>query len=269
MEKLYTTLKKYQALNLSMSIEAEREMLYQYVYMTNKLEGNKLTLAQTSQLLSTDTISGNNIRAKDILEQKGMYKALVRMLKAVREKEPLSAPLLIELNWLAIGTLWRSDDSYLDAKQKGQTPNKFKVSNNIIEIKQGGKVIEALTPISNPDNVQENMQNLIKTITESNASIIKKAAYFAQELWLHQPFVDGNKRTGRLAINFLTMKEGFPLFIFDDNILNYNSLLVQQYYEKKPGLITNFIEESLINRMNKSLQIKPSKGKSKGFRMIL
>ena len=112
---------------------------------------------------------------------------------------------MIELNWLVIGNLWKLDDFYIDAKQKGQEPGNFKVSNNLIQISRGSKVIERMEPLSSPDNVSENMDRLVAQVEKSTASEIKKAAFLAQELWLHQPLVDGNKRTGRLLINFLTM----------------------------------------------------------------
>lgn len=101
MENLYKVLANYKKLDRVLSIEEERELLYRYVYTTNKLEGNQLTLAQTTQLLSTDTITGDNVRTFDILEQKGMFKAVTRMLRAVREGETLSIELLLELNWTA------------------------------------------------------------------------------------------------------------------------------------------------------------------------
>ncbi|MBI9060535.1 MAG: hypothetical protein JEZ14_01015 [Marinilabiliaceae bacterium] len=69
-------LKKYKSINITLSLEEERKKAFEYVYLTNRLEGNKLTLVQTTQLLDTETISGENIRTRDILEQKGMYKAL-------------------------------------------------------------------------------------------------------------------------------------------------------------------------------------------------
>ena len=269
MSDLDETLVKFRALNLVMSLEEERDLLYSYVYFTNKLEGNKLTLAQTSQLLSTDTISGNNIRTKDILEQKGMYKALVRMLKAVHNNEELSSALLLELNWLSIDTLWKSDDAYLEAKGKGQKPDRFKMSQNYIQIRRGGKVVDTIEPISDPSNVRKNIDGIINEIKASKAPVVKKAAYLAQELWIHQPFVDGNKRAGRLAVNFLTMKEGFPLFIYDDGSKNYNALLVEQYYDKRTGLITDYIENELMKKMKQSLNLTRKKGDSSGFRIVL
>ena len=84
MDELIQLLKSYNELNYTATLEEEQALLYEYVYATNKLEGNQLTLLQTTELFKSDTISGNNIRNSDILEQKGMYRALKRMLSAVK-----------------------------------------------------------------------------------------------------------------------------------------------------------------------------------------
>ena len=42
------------------------------------------------------------------------------------------------------------------------------------------------------------MWPLIESINKSDKNTIDKCVYLAQEIWIHQPFVDGNKRTGRL-----------------------------------------------------------------------
>ncbi len=269
MKELTKILEQYKKIDIIPSIESEKEQMYEYVYATNKLEGNALTLVQTSQLLATDSVSGDHIKTSDILEQKGMYKALSRMLKAVREKEELSIELMLELNWLALSYLWKYEDAYVNSKSKGQKEGCFKISKNQIEIRQFGKVVSTITPLSTPDSVKQNMQTLINTINQTKEkTIIEKATYLAQEIWLHQPFVDGNKRTGRLLINFLLMKEGYPLFSFDSSNQNYNSLLVEQYMEGKKNLVLNYIIEKLIEEMKKSINNNKSIGKD-GFRMML
>ena len=262
MEKLFYLLSKYNAISIPLSLEEEQGILYEYVYATNKLEGNQLSLIQTTELFKSDTISGNNIRTSDILEQKGMYKALKRMLLAVKNKEALSINLLLELNWLSIGSLW-NDDYYLDAKEKVQEKGVFKVSPNVISIKKNNTEIEKIIPLSSPNNVTENMNELIRKVNSSDKNVLEKAIFLAQEIWLHQPFVDGNKRTGRLLINFLMMKEGFPLFTYNHPNLNYNSLLVEQYYDKKPDLIKNYIVETLTSKLESSI-ISNSKIKKNG-----
>lgn len=269
MEELINLLKKHSTLNVIPSLEEEQAQLCEYVYTTNRLEGNQLSLLQTTELFKSDTISGNNIRNSDILEQKGMYRALKRMLLAVKNKEELSIKLILELNWLSIGSLW-NEDYYNNAKEKGQLQNQFKVSQNVISIKQNGIEKEKIMPLSSPEDVQKNMETLIESVNKSDASVLDKAIFLAQELWIHQPFVDGNKRTGRLLINFLLMKKGFPLFSYDDLNMNYNSLLVEQYYDSKPDLIKNYIVATLSKKMNDDINaFLKIKKDFKGLRLML
>jgi len=245
--------------------------MYAYVYATNKLEGNKLTLSQTTQLLSSDTVSGDHIKTSDILEQKGMYKALSRMLRAVREKESLSIELMLELNWLTLSYLWKYEDAYTNAKSKGQKKGVFKISKNKINITRDSELITVIEPLSTPKTVNKSMLNLVNIIEQSKKFVLQKAVYLAQEIWLHQPFVDGNKRTGRLLINFLLMKKGYPLFTFDSDSQNYNSLLVEQYMEGTENLVINYISEKLKEQMKQSItKFKNINKKGKdGFRMML
>ena len=269
MEKILDLLSKFNTISIPLSMEEEQQMLYEYVYATNKLEGNQLTLIQTTELFKSDTISGNNIKTSDILEQKGMYKALKRMLLAVKNNEELTVELLLELNWLCIGSLW-NEDYYLDAKEKGQEKGTFKISPNVISIKKNNIEIEKIIPLSSPENVSEKMTGLVTQINSSNKNILDKAIFLAQEIWLHQPFVDGNKRIGRLLINFLLMKAGFPLFAYSSKKLNYNSLLVEQYYDHKPDLIKNYIVETITSKLEAAI-ISNSKIKKNGngFRLML
>ena len=269
MDKLIDLLNQYNTLNVVPSLEEEQAQLYEYVYTTNRLEGNQLSLLQTTELFKSDTISGNNIRNSDILEQKGMYRALKRMLLAVKNKEELSTKLILELNWLSIGSLW-NEDYYINAKEKGQTQNQFKVSQNVISIKQNGIEKEKIMPLSSPDDVQKNMKNLIENVNKSETNVLDKSVFLAQEIWIHQPFVDGNKRTGRLLISFLLMKDGFPLYSYDTENLNYNSLLVEQYYEAKTDLVKNYIIATLSEKMNRDIEtFSKIKKDFKGFRLML
>ena len=256
-------LNKYRSINRIISFEEEKEILYKYVFFTNKLEGNKLTYAQTTELLSSHTISGSNIKTTDILEQKGMYKALIRMLKAVSDKEELSVNFIKELNSIVLSFLWKDDDTYISSKEKGQKLNSFKIVQNVIVISKGEKLFKKVEPLSSPHNVEQNMVGLVDALNNSKKDVLIKSVILAKEIWLHQPFVDGNKRTARLLINFLTMKKGFPLFVYDDKHLNYNNLLVKEYIEEKQNLVFNYIKDSLIKEMKLAIKnnndIKPNK----------
>lgn len=256
--EVFSLLEQYTAANIGLSLEQERELLAKYIHSTNQLEGNTLTLAQTQSIIDNGEVSGDHIKTRDILEQKGTYKALVRMMKAVREQEPLSIDLIKELNWLTIGTIFQ-DDYYLSYKEQGQKYGDFKVKNNRIMITTSDGKEALIEPLSSPDNVAINMKMLLLHIENSDKNVIEIAAFLAQEILLHQPFIDGNKRTARLLVNFLTMKKGFPLFTYENKGIYFNDLLVTQYTERKAELIEIFITESLQNRMNELLNLGNNK----------
>ena len=265
---IFDLLERYKSANIPLNLEQERELIAQYIHSTNQLEGNMLTLAQTQSIIDNGEVSGEHIKTRDILEQKGTYKALIRMLNAVREKEPLSIELIKELNWLTIGTLFQ-DDYYLSYKENGQKFGDFKVKNNRMKITTSNGKEAFVEPLSNPNNVLLNMQMLIKRIENSEKNVIEKASFLAQEIWLHQPFIDGNKRTARLLINFMTMKVGFPLFTYEKKGAYFNDMLVNQYTNQKAGQIQNFITESLENRINKLLDLDNKTQNFKGLRFML
>ncbi len=266
MENIFELLDRYKQANIALSLEQERDIIAKYIHSTNRLEGNSLTLAQTKSIIEEGVISGDNIKTKDLLEQRGTFKALKRMLKAVTNKEELSLKLIKELNWLTINSLYQ-DDYYFSYKEAGQVVGEFKAKNNRIQITLPSGRNDIIEPLSNFQNVELNMKMLIKRIENSEADVIKKASFLAQEIWLHQPFIDGNKRTARLLINFLTMKQGFPLFTYEDKGDYFNHMLINQYLNQKKGQIENFISNALKNRINEILQV--NKRKRKGYRFFL
>lgn len=266
-----SVLEQYKSLNNIPSIEEEKGKIFEYVYFTNKLEGNRLTLSQTTSLLEKNKISGTDLTVHDILETKAVFNAVNNMLSGVIKKSELTIELMSELNWHIAGALWKDDFAFVSAKQDEQQMNQFKSGRNTIRIIKPNGETSYITPLSEPETVMDNMRQLVEKINRSNKDVVDKAAFLAEEIWLHQPFVDGNKRTGRLLINFLIMKEGLPLFSFEDKAKDYNHLLVEQYTEGKNDLIKNYIQTRLVEEMQQRIEIvqQANENKNKGFRMTL
>jgi hypothetical protein len=66
------------------------------------------------------------------------------------------------------------------------------------------------------------------------------------------------------------MKEGFPLFSYNNKKWNYNSLLVEQYYDQKPDLIKNYIVETLTAKLEAAIELNSKiKKNGNGFRLLL
>ena len=142
MNKIAEVFSEFKKLDYILSLEEEENIITKYVYSTNKLEGNKLTLAQTRTILGKGFLTGEDVSLRDVLEQKGTYKALIRMINAVVNDEPLSVDLIKELNWLCVGLLFH-DDYYISYKKEGQKYGDFKVKNNRIEIILLSRTLEA------------------------------------------------------------------------------------------------------------------------------
>ncbi len=243
----FETLEFFKKSNCSISIEDERDLFYEYIYATNKLEGNALSLVQTKDVLENNLISGQHVKMTDILEQKGMYKALKEVIRCSQADFNLDIDWLINLNWLILGDVWKDDSAYFTSKSKGQKYGELKFVENIIQIQKRNGEKLTIKPLSQIETVKSNLELLISQTKYSQTDIISTAVRFAREIWLHQPFIDGNKRIGRLLINLMTMREGFPLFTYDDR---YNDILVEQYVSNEPNLLENYIQERLVDRMN-------------------
>jgi Fic family protein len=243
----FETLELFKKSNFSISIEDERELFYEYIYATNRLEGNALSLVQTREVLENNQVSGQHVKMTDILEQKGMYKALKEVIRASQSDFTLSLEWLVNLNWLILGDVWKDETAYFTSKSKGQKFGELKSVENIIQIQKRSGEKLTIKPLSQVETVKSNLELLISQTNHSQTDIISTSVRLAREICLHQPFIDGNKRIGRLLINLMTMRAGFPLFTYDDL---YNDILVEQYVTQEPNLFENYIEERLVDRMN-------------------
>jgi len=269
LEEFDRTFEKYKKEDIYIPQIPEKEAdkkLIEYVYESNKLEGNQLNLAETTEILTNNRTTGNK-RLVDYLEAKGHYKALKMAILAAKKKEPLSENLIRSFNENTLKVLWGLEESYYDWKQKGQKPGRYKVEQNRIYYHYEGKDGK-IDPLSNPGNVERNMKKIIETVNGSKDHIIKKASLIAYNIFIHQPFIDGNKRTSRLTVTYLTMKEGLPLTVFNQQKgFNYNEALLLTYMEKEPSIFVKFISKEFRMGLEKMIQenIELNKNTKKGY----
>lgn len=98
--------------------------------------------------------------------------------------------------------------------------------------------------------IQPKMEQLLRDFSESGEHIVTKLARFYIEFEGIHPFIDGNRRTGRLLVNLELMKAGFPPFDikFTDRIAYYNAF--DEYHVKHnlsamEGLFAGYINARL------------------------
>jgi Fic family protein len=245
---------KYQECGIVLSDEDIENMSYRYVYFSNKLEGNRLNLAQTTTLLKNNIAQGD-LPLRDYLEAKGHYKALKFIISSSLNKYPLDDRILKQANKLTLEPYWSLEDAYPNSKARNQNVGEYKVVQNKIAWEYNTRKGEII-PASDPETVGKNMIETFDRFNNSKAHIIEKTAFLAYQVFIHQPFHDANKRTSRLMTTFVSMKEGLPITAFDyqEKSSNFNHALITSYLENNKSILEEFLAREFIASMGQLIE---------------
>lgn len=169
-------------------------------YNSNAIEGNSLTLKETFLVINEGlTVKGKPL--KDHLEAKDHYAALEFLYELVQKnkRHTISERLIKTLHQLIV--------QETDKEWAG----KYRESNVMI----GGADHSPPDALEVPKKMSELITWLQKM--EKKLHIVELAACFHHRLVHIHPFLDGNGRTARLAMNLLLMQSGYPLVIILKN----------------------------------------------------
>jgi len=213
------------------SIKTLRDKLnVEWIYNSNAIEGNTLTLAQTKVVLEGITIGGKSLR--EHLEVINHKEAIEYIEQIVKDKEELSEWQIKNIHAIVL--------KGIDDKNAGV----YRKENVFIS---GAKHIP-------PDYllVPEQMHEFIewyKTEGLELHPVIRAAKVHADFVKIH-PFVDGNGRTARLLMNFELLKNGYPIAVIEksERYKYYEALDMAHTtndYEKFFKLIIRSIEKTL------------------------
>jgi Fic family protein len=164
-------------------------------YHSNAIEGNSLTLRETALVLQEGvTIKGKPL--KDHLEATDHQHALDFLYDLVdRDRAPVSERLIRQLHQLVVRETEAADAGTY----------------------RTGSVLIAGAAHIPPEavDVPRQMGELIQWLGANTRRLhpVELAARFHHRLTAIHPFVDGNGRTARLAMNLLLMHRGYPLAI--------------------------------------------------------
>ncbi len=165
-----------------------QEIAIAFTYNTNAIEGSTITLEET-RLILEDKIAPNK-PIRDIRETESHAAAFLQMLKT---KEKISDKLLLK---------WHEE---IFRETKHDIAGTFR--NYPVRV----------GPYLAPDwqNVENLMKQLIAFINESNLNSVELAARAHYMFEKIHPFGDGNGRIGRLLMNYILWKNGYPMLIIE------------------------------------------------------
>ena len=219
-------LNKERPLNDGILRKLQNNLRTEFIYNSNAIEGNTLTLRETDIILQFGiTVKGKSLKEHN--EVKGQEYALDFLNEVLKKEEPLSIRLIREFHALILND---------DKDNRGR----FKQENNTI---LGAKF--QTTPFY---QVEEKLQELIDNFNESDKNLIEKVAKFHNDFEMVHPFNDGNGRTGRLLMNLELMKNGYPITIIkNEDRGDYYQALEIASIDKNYIPLTEFIKRSIEN----------------------
>lgn len=166
------------------------DFVIRFTYHSNAIEGNRLTLRQTALILK-DKVIPSGVRASDYHEAVN-GKECLDFLKEY--KGELNNRLLEKVNAILTkntGVVYSGRIRFFDVKIEG--------SKHVPPPKEG---------------VKKHLLNMYKWYSASKNKLhpFELATMIHAKLtWIH-PFEDGNGRTSRAIMNWILMKNGYPMF---------------------------------------------------------
>ena len=192
-----------------------QEIAIAFTYNTNAIEGSTITLEET-RLILEDKIAPNK-PLRDIRETEAHAATFLQMLKAT---EKISDKLLLK---------WHKE---IFEETKPDIAGAFRN----YQVRVG--------PYLAPDwrNVENLMKQLVAFANKSNLNSVELAARAHYMFEKIHPFGDGNGRIGRLLMNYILWRNGYPMLIIE-------YIKRKSYYKalQRPeeGFVTYFIRRYL------------------------
>lgn len=203
------------------------DLVLRWIYHSNAIEGNTLTLKETKVALEGITVGGKTIR--EHLEAINHREAIYFVEDLVKGNEPLSEWQIKSIHQLILKNI---NDNHAGIYRK----------TNVIISGADHVPPDAL-------HVESEMQKLINWYQNEAMSLhpVERAARVHADFVKIHPFVDGNGRTSRLLMNMELMKSGFPPVVLPvEKRLEYYETLdlahTKNDYEPSLVLISNVVE---------------------------
>ncbi|MGI6446770.1 MAG: Fic family protein [Candidatus Ozemobacteraceae bacterium] len=209
------------------------EFMVEYIYNSNAIEGNTLTLRETDLVLKGLTIERKPL--KEHLEAVGHKEAFEFVSDLVKNNVMISETVIKQIHCLVLA----------DKREDRGVYRRVPV-----------RIMGAQHEPVQPYLIEPKMEQLLRDFAESKEYIVTKLARFHIEFEGIHPFIDGNGRTGRLLVNLELMKAGYlPIDIkFTDRIAYYNAF--DEYHVKHNlSAMENLFAGYINSRLDSFLKI--------------
>jgi len=167
------------------------QMIVEWTYNSNAIEGNTLTLRETALVLQQGlTISGKPL--KEHLEAVNHREAIRMLEQFVADKKPVHEEQIRALHRIILKGI---DDTEAGFWRRERV-----------------RILGAIHLPPDPRKIPDLMRSYLQKVSHPHKTghpVIQAA--LAHHAFVHiHPFIDGNGRTARLLMNLLLMRQGYP-----------------------------------------------------------
>jgi Fic family protein len=182
----------------SLVARLKNQMMIEYTYNSNAIEGNTLTLRET-QLVIEEGITVGGKSLMETLEAKNHPEAIKFVEKLVETRSELTEDVILQVHKLIMSNVVEDAGHY----------------------RTMGVRITGASFMPPPSlEIRPRMNELLKWLRENpdEHTPIELAAVFHHRFVQIHPFLEGNGRTARLLMNAILMKSGYPFIAIVSNL---------------------------------------------------
>lgn len=214
-----------------------------FSYNSSSIEGNKVDYHTTREVFDSGSVTGFSGSLRDLFEVQNQKFCYNILLDSLVSKRPLDEKFILKLHRVLLyGTY--DETRWI----KGERPGTYKVNDYCIGSTDEG---------SYPEDVHNDIQNLLDELNSEDGDILVKASYFHLEFEAIHPFADGNGRLGRVLLNYFLMLNNYPpIIIFnEDKTTYYLALEMWDRMDKLDGFKELIIDETIKTWKRKILNV--------------
>lgn len=216
---------KFRPLPPSVLTRLKKQLMFEWTYNSNAIEGNTLTLKETIIVLETGLTIGSKT-LKEHLEVINHSEAISFVEKLADSGEEITERNIREIHNLVL--------KEIDSKYAGRYRD--------IQVRIAGADHVPPDPIFVPELMEKFASKRLK---QTDVHPVVNAAMAHLDLVGIHPFVDGNGRTSRLLMNLILMRHGyFPAVILKNDRKRYYDVL-EKGHKGQPDDFIFFVGRAL------------------------
>lgn len=229
-----------------------------WTYHSNAIEGNSLTLGETRAFL-LEGLTADGKPMKDHLDLRGHNNLIDYLIEYVRRNEQLTEKDIRGMHQILLHEPYETNAVTDDRRVVKKTVRlgEYKTTPNAVHTATG-EIIHYTSPEDTPPKMHELLEWHRKETKSPELHPVVHAALFQHRFLAIHPFDDGNGRLGRILMNLILMRHGFPPVVIKLPARERYVAALRKADAGESGDIVSFVGECLVD--SEELYLRGARG---------